>query len=536
MSDRGSRSTERRSFNGATIRNDGGALTIDTGQISLVYKDDGQPFSAGNLSATVRRGDQTVTWRPGVPNTGNLGGTIRTLDQASGPKPLGDGLLSRDGWYLLDDSKSDLFVGDWVQSRPNKDANTDWYLFGYGSDYRAALQSMATIGGPVPLPRKYTLGIWYSRYWSFTADAFKQIVQEYADHGFPLDTMVMDMGWHLNAVPPALKGVGKIDTWTGYTWDPALIPDPAGLLNWMHEQGLHVTLNDHPAAGVQPHEEMYADFMRAMGRDPSTSETIPFDAGSKKYLDTFWQYTHEPRQQQGVDFWWLDWQQYPFTRSIPDLQNLAMLNWYYFTKAAEGGRRGQSFSRWAGWGDHRYPIEFSGDADTGFRMLAFEVPFTATAGNVGAFFWSHDIGGHMGGRNPESYTRWCQFGALSAALRSHSTHDVATDRRPWNYPDWAEASMHVSFRLRAQLMPYLYTAIHQATADSVPFTRPMYFDHPEIETAYHQSQEYQFGDDLLVAPIVTEGVGDSRVASQAVWFPPGGDWYDYFTGERVRRW
>ena len=513
-----------RRFVDAKITRDPGAVTIDTGPIRLSYHDDGHPFSPANLSADVRDGNRAVTWHPGDANPGNLGGTIRTLDGVKGPVPLGQGVLSRDGWFLLDDSKSDLFEDGWVHPRP-ADGNTDEYLFGYGHDYRAALASLTAIGGPVPLPRKYTLGIWFSRYWSFDTAAFEQIVDEYDRHGFPLDMMVLDMGWHLNAGP---RGV---NTWTGYTWDPALIPDPVGLLRWLHEHGLHVTLNDHPAAGVQRHEQMYAAFMRAMGQDPATGRTIPFDAGDRHYLDNFYRFTHDPRERQGVDFWWLDWQQYPDTRSIPDLTNLKILNWYNYQHTAADGRRGESFSRWAGWGDHRYPIQFSGDADTGFPMLAFEVPFTATAGNVGAFFWSHDIGGHVGGRNEESYARWCQFGALSAALRSHSSHDATTDRRPWNYPDWAEASMRVSFRLRSRLMPYLYTAVHQATATSVPFTRPVYIDHPTVEAAYHQSQEYQFGDDLLVAPIATAGVGPGRVAAQAVWFPPGDEWYDVFTGE-----
>ncbi|MDB5326725.1 MAG: alpha-xylosidase [Phycisphaerales bacterium] len=521
-------------FSGAEIRQDVGKLTIDTGAIRLVYTDNGQPFSPANMSAVIRRGDQTVTWQPGVSNTGNLGGTIRTLDQIKHAVDLGEGVISRDGWYLLDDSKSGLMTSDWIQSRP-ADGNQDWYLFGYGQDYRAALKSLTTIGGPIPMPRKYTLGLWYSRYWPFTADAFKQIVEEYEQHGFPLDTMVMDMGWHLNAVPASLKG--KVDTWTGYTWDEKLIPDPVGLLKWMHDRGLHVTLNEHPAAGIQPHEAAYGDFMTAMGQDASTNTTIPFDAGDKHYLDTFYAHTHTPLENQGVDFWWLDWQQYPKTRSNGDWDNLRVLNWYNYNHSAANGQRGVSFSRWAGWGDHRYPIHFSGDADTGWPMLAAEVPFTSTAGNVGCFFWSHDIGGHMGGRNEESYARWCQFGAMSAALRSHSTMDKTTDRRPWNYPKWAEDSMRVSFRLRSLLMPYLYTAMQQATADSVPFTRPLYLDHPAIEAAYHNAQEYRFGDDLLVAPIATPGVGPGRVAAQAVWFPPNRDgsatdWFDYFTGEK----
>ncbi len=76
-------------------------------------------------------------------------------------------------------------------------------------------------------------------------------------------------------------------------------------------------------------KQMYAAFMRAMGADPASgTRRLPFDAGSKKYLDTFFQYTHDPREKEGVDFWWLDWQQYPFTRSIADLTNLAWLNHY----------------------------------------------------------------------------------------------------------------------------------------------------------------------------------------------------------------
>ena len=514
-------------FDGATIERQGDHLSIDTGIISLTYTPDGKPFNSTNLTAKIGASQ----WKPGMVDAMNLGGTLRTLDQVSRPMDLGQGLLSRSGWAVVDDSGMPVLTADWVQSRPNK-SGLDWYLFGYGQDFHAALKSLAAIGGPVPLPRKNLLGIWYSRYWPYTSDEFKQIVQQYGDHGFPLDNIVMDMDWHITQVPNAPRGyAGQV--WTGYTWDKKLIPDPDELLKWFHQQGLAITLNDHPADGVQPHEEMYAAFMRAMGADPSTGKTVPFDAGSKEYLDTFFQYTHVPREKEGVDFWWLDWQQYPFTRSVPDLTNLAWLNHYNFLHTSSDGKRGVSFSRWAGWGDHRNPIHFSGDANTNWPMLAFEVPFTSTAGNVGCFFWSHDIGGHMGGRNEESYTRWCQFGAMSAALRSHSTRDATMDRRPWTYPKWAEDSMRGSFGLRSELMPYIYSSAAQSCARTVPLLRPMYFMHPDQEAAYHNAQEYYFGDNLLVAPITTPGVGPSRLAWQVVWFPAGsGGWYDYFSGER----
>jgi len=272
-------------------------------------------------------------------------------------------------------------------------------------------------------------------------------------------------------------------------------------------------------------------FMKDMGADPVTRQTIPFDAADKEYMDTLFADVITPLEKEGVDFWWLDWQQYEDARSIPSLTNLFWLNTLLYQHTAQNGQRGASFSRWAGWGDHRHPIHFSGDSNTGFPMLAFEVPFTATAGNVGCFFWSHDIGGHMGGRNEESYTRWVQFGAVSPALRSHSTRDAQTDRRPWNYPQWAEDSMRVAFHLRSELFPYIYTSAAQSTQQTIPLDRPLYLDTPKVENAYHNAQEFLLGDNILVAPIVTAGDGPGRVAAQTVWFPPG-QWFNSFTGER----
>ena len=502
---------------GAKVTRGANQTVIDTGQVRLTYTPNGQPFSPDNLSAAVRDGAQTVTWTPGMANPGNLGGTIRTLDGADGPEDLGQGVLSRDGWFLLDDSKTPLQTGGWVQSRP-ANAGTDWYFFGYGHNFHAALKSLTAIGGPVPLTRKYALGSWYSRYWPYSSADYHTIIDEFQQHDFPLDNIVLDMDWHR-------------DGWTGWSWNRTLLPDAETLLPWFHSQGLHVTLNLHPADGVGPQEDAYPQFMRDMGADPATKQTIPFDAGNQKYMTTLFSDVFAPLEKDGVDFWWLDWQQYEYTRSIPDLTNLFWLNTLLYDRTTAGGERGISFSRWAGWGDHRHPIHFSGDASTNFSTLAFEVPFTSTAGNVGCFFWSHDIGGHNRGRNEESYTRWVQFGAVSPVLRSHSTRDATMDRRPWLYPKWAEDSMRTSFHLRSELFPYLYTSAAQTARDTVPLDRPLYVDYPNSEQAYHNAQEFLLGDNVLAAPIVEAGNGPNRVGTQTVWFPAG-TWYNLFTSEQ----
>ncbi|MCB2156847.1 DUF5110 domain-containing protein [bacterium] len=494
-----------------------GEVVLALGKMRIFYRPAGEGFTAENLRIEMKRGDDVVVWKPGDKQRLNLGGTIHTLDQVKGPVDLGEGLLSRDGWYLIDDSRTQLFTKTWVESRP-KDAGTDWYFFGYGEDYKGAFEAFTAIGGRVPMPRKYVLGSWYSRWWEYSSDDYKQIVREYDKHDFPLDIMVMDMEWHK-------------DGWTGWSWNRELIPDPAGLLNWFHDEGLAVTLNVHPHDGVKPHEDMYEDFMRDMGADPETDEPIPFDASNEKYMRTLFKHTHDPHEKIGVDFWWLDWQQDEYTRGMPDLLNLTWLNLIYFQQSKKDGERGLQFSRWGTWGDHRHPIHFSGDADTGFLMLGFEVPFTSTAGNVGCFFWSHDIGGHFGERNEEPYTRWVQFAATSAAMRLHSGIIEYLDRRPWKWEPQSTESMRRAFHLRSELMPYIYSSVWECYKESLPLTRPMYIEYPDLEIAYRSPQEFLLGDALLAAPIASYGSGPGKVASQLVWFPKG-TWYNVFTNEK----
>ena len=95
--------------------------------------------------------------------------------------------------------------------------------------------------------------------------------------------------------------------------------------------------------------------------------------------------------------------------------------------------------------------------------------------------------------------------------------------------------MRISYHLRSELFPYIYSSTAQSTRESVPLLRPMYFDNPRVEAAYHNGQEYLLGDDLLVAPVASPGVGPNRVGQQAVWFPGGSDWFNTFTGEKISR-
>ena len=522
-----------------TQRVEHGWLVVATGQLQLRYRHHSGRFGPENLRITLKNADSTVTWRPGASDTANLKGTTRTLDGANGPVPLEQGLLSRDGWALVDDSQRPLFdASPWpwvVQRAPGQ--RQDWYFFGYGHEYRRALADFTRVAGKIPMPPRFAFGAWWSRYWAYTDAELERLVGNFHRSDVPLDVLVVDMDWHntfeLRWQGQPLDQAGQRLGWTGYTWDRAYFPDPDAFLGWVHRQGLHTTMNLHPASGIQPHEAQYPAMARAMGIDPATKQYVPFRIEDQHFAESYFADVIHPLERQGVDFWWLDWQAWSNT-SIPDLSPTWWLNYVFFTDMERQGlHRPLIFHRWGGLGNHRYEIGFSGDARSTWPMLAFETYFTATAANVGFGYWSHDIGGHIPGPvAPELYTRWIQFGIFSPILRTHTTKNASAERRIWAYPPEYADAMRDAFQLRYALIPYVYTASRLAWDSGVSIVHPLYYDWPEADEAYAFPDEYRFGEDLVVSPVVTPVDSASALARLGLFLPPG-EWVEWSSGARL---
>lgn len=506
-------------------------LEITTPALRIRYKNDGFPFSTSNLNVFYNLNGKEKKFTNRFITRNNLGGPIETLDRVTSEIPMNDGILSRDGWYMIDDERTDILTDGWIKPRDTRTHLQDQYCFIYGNDYKAALASLGAISGRVPMTRKYIHGVWYCRYWDYTADEFLDIIDGYDRNDFPLDNIVFDMGWHTNDATTGTGHNGHLN-WNGYTWNRELIPDPKALIDACHAKGVTVSLNDHPHDGIRPHEHNYNEFVKALG---ATDGRVPlFNPADSLYMATFFDYAHRPSEDMGVDFWWLDWQQNYLYPNVPGMHatTLAWLNELYYRDSQKKGLRGAGYSRWGGWGDHRHPIQFSGDAQSNWEILAFEVKLTACSGQGGCYYWAHDIGGFRGDPNPELTARWTQFGALSAALRVHSTKDARLDRRPWISGERETAAMRRMYHMRSRMMPYIYSSVWQTHNTMVPLNRSMFIDYGDQKESFGQPQQFTFGDLLLAAPITSPGEGDDRVASQTVWFPAGEVWYDYFTHEK----
>jgi alpha-glucosidase (family GH31 glycosyl hydrolase) len=558
---------------------DGDRLTIRTKRIELSYVRGSGPFGAENLQIRVRMEEgasatvaATPVWQPasytpdgftalgyfgsypdsGAPRThGNLGGWARGLDSQRGPRELHDGLLSRDGWFFIDDSRSVVLVdgGETYATRGSHGAYQDGYLFGYGHDYARALADYRRLSGPAPLLPRKAFGVWFSRYFPFTdADYRTKLLPAFRRERVPLDVLVVDTEFR---APRA---------WDGWNWNSKLFPDPPGFLRWAHGMGLDVTFNAHPSISLR--DPRFAAANAAAGgligpalgplvsgvtADPGAAGDVyyTFDFANRRHLKAYFD-LHAPFERDGADFWWLDWccEEARVGPVVPDgtIAGDAWINSRYARRNAARGKRwlnlarvGGSFEDWNGarpgpWGEQRSAIHFTGDAYSTWPMLDWQSRFVVGEGNAGLPYVSNDIAGFQGSDlTPQMYARWVQSAAFAPILRLHSSKNGVVARLPWEYSGKVREVAADFLRRREALVPYMYTLAREAYDTGLPLTRGMYLEWPQFDEAYSFDRQYMLGSALLVAPV---GVpGDPAV--KRVWFPPG-TWVDWFTGQRFR--
>lgn len=506
------------------VKRSNGQVEIITEDLHLNYQI-GTGFNSQTLSIKLLK--EGKTWFFGDDDKRNLKGTGRTLDEVNGSIPLEPGLMTRGSGKLVDDTKSLVFNSDgWLEPRQAPEGYLDLYFFGHGTDYQGCLSDFCKVAGHTPLIPRWVLGNWWSRYWEFTQEELGNLMKDFKAHEIPLSVCIIDMDWHITDIGTPFGG------WTGYTWNEKLFPDYKAFIKFLHEMGLRTALNLHPASGVLPHEAMYPQMARAMGIDPETKEPVKFDIENPAFVKPYFEILHHPYEADGVDFWWMDWQQ-----GNPTQLGINLLWWinhlHFHDLGRDKRKRPFVFSRWGGLGNHRYPIGFSGDTVITWDSLAFQPYMTATAANVGFGWWCHDIGGHMNGvQEAELYTRWVQFGVFSPILRLHSTKNPFLERRPWGYDAETYRVVKAAMQLRHTLIPYLYSMAWRNASQDIPLVRPMYFLYPEQEEAYHCPNQYCFGSELIAAPFITPHDTDTRLSRQVMWFPEG-DWFDFFSGQYV---
>jgi len=413
---------------------------------------------------------------------------------------------------------------EWVVERPDNPGYMDLYLFYYRKDFKQALRDYRTLFGVSPLPPKYALGLWCSRYPTFNEKEVYELVQAFADHDLPIDMFVFDLEWHKRG-------------WHGWDWDTDHFPNPDVLLKFLKEQDIHTTFNVHPGQ-VHSEDKDFNKFLEEAGIECDKSAIKPdyrgdltfdgFDTAIPAHAKAFMDVFHKPVQDQGVDFWWIDGD-----CPVKDVKGLDRQLWtnhiyHEHIKKNYQDRRPMIFSREPGLGAHRYPFHFTADTWSYWETLENQVQQTVRVGHIGQSYVTHDIGGHISSAlhiDPELYMRWVQFAVLSPVIRLHSSKQaegVGGERRPWMYGKIVIESFKKALDLRMSLIPYLYTLVWQSHTEGIPICRSNCLEMPYWEEGYNEWTSFFLGDRIFAAPVVNSGT------VRLVLLPPG-KWYNALT-------
>lgn len=516
-----------------TVKETEEKLEIVTEHLHLYY--DKKPFSQALSIAVIGMLKHKCTkWHYGMKpiimalKNPNLGGTCCTLDMIDGACEVEDGLVSRHGFTVIDDSDTQVMDENGWFTPDRGEERLDLYFFGYLENHADALRDFYQLTAPTPMIPRYALGNWWSRYWKYTEKTYLDLMNKFAEKKVPLAVSVIDMDWHITE-PPQEFGNG----WTGWTWNSDFFPNPERFLKTLHDRNLHTTLNIHPGDGVRGFEKCYPEMAEAMGINPKSKLPVDFDVSNPKFMKAWLEHCLTPLENEGVDFWWIDWQQFDGTEK-DGFDPLFMLNHYLYTNNAKNGQKPAILSRYAGLGSHRYPLGFSGDTIMTWDSLEFQPYFTNMATNAGYGWWSHDIGGHkMGEWSDDMQVRWTEYGVFSPVMRLHSGKDMFFLKEPWNFPGNIEEILEDYMRLRHDLIPYMYTAAYENSQGGLPLCAPMYYKYDKMTHSTEFPNQYFFGSEMIVYPITEKMSPKTLTGSVKAWIPKG-EWIDFFTGRHYK--
>lgn len=507
-----------------SVRQDQTILEISTKYFTLVYFKE-KPFIGTkmdpmkNLKITLvsRERDRNKDWYVGQAEARNLKGNMISVD-VSTPSLYSKGLYSLDGFVSFDDSNSKVIMEDGTLADPPAD-HTDIYVFMYDRDFKHALSDYFKITGSPSLIPRYALGNWWSRNITYNDANIPELIRSFEKKRIPLSIMLFDNDWHYRNIGnyTGLK--------SGFTFNNNLFSDPKKMIEQFHVRGIRVGLCINPTEGIFPHEAVYKQASEYLGINDSS--IIKYDPLNPKLMDVLFKMFLHPLEAYGVDFFWNDY------RGDSNISNLWATNHYlYLDSKRNVSKRGMLLSRNGIFAPHRYGILYGGSSEISWEKLK-ELPFMyLNASNIGVSWWSHDVAGNHGGvEEGDLYVRYLQLSTFSPILRFHGARGPYYKKEPWLWDAQTESIAADYLRLRHRLIPYLYTEAYNYTRSGVPLIQPFYYNYMWVYDDDLYKNQYYFGSQLLVCPILDKM---DNVMNRTLhrFFIPDGIWYDFITGKK----
>nr|WP_221379610.1 alpha-xylosidase [Actinoplanes polyasparticus] len=406
------------------------------------------------------------------------------------------------------------------------------YLIIYGPTPADILRKYTALTGRPALPPAWSFGLWLTT--SFTTPYDEETVTSFVDgmaeRDLPLSVFHFDTFWM------------REFHWCDFEWDPAIFPDPPGMLKRLHDRGLRTCLwiNPYIAQRSAMFEEGRANGYLVKKADGDVWQWDRWQAGmalvdfTNPAAREWYAAKLAVLVEMGVDAFKSDFgERVPTDVVWHDGSDPERMHNYYtqlynqvvfdVLKEARGEGEAVLFARSATVGGQQFPVHWGGDNSATYESMAESLRGGLSLMSSGFGFWSHDIGGFEGRPDPAVFKRWIAFGLLSSHSRLHGNHSY---RVPWLFDDESVEVLRSFTHLKYSLMPYLWEAARQAHEQGLPVMRPMMLGFPDDPAVTYVDRQYLLGGDLLVAPVFSEG-------GEVSYYVPAGRWTSFLTGDVV---
>jgi alpha-D-xyloside xylohydrolase len=393
-------------------------------------------------------------------------------------------------------------------------------LFVFLGQPKDILNEYTNITGKAAMPPLWSFGLWMSRITYFSEDEVRTVAAKLRQNKIPDDVIHIDTGWF------------ETDWRCDYQFSKTRFKDPAKMITDLKQDGFHISLWQLPyfvpkntlfpeiiqkglfvkdSKGNLPYEDAVLDFS-----NPDTVKWYQEKIGSliKMGVGAIKVDFGEAAPLTGV---------YASGRTGFYEHNLYPLRYNKvvadITKQISGENIIWARSAWAG--SQRYPLHWGGDAGTIDVSMASELRGGLSFGLSGFTFWSHDIGGFAAKTPEELYRRWMPFGMLTSHSRCHGN----PPKEPWEYSAAFMDDFRRADEMKYKLMPYVYAQAKDSSERGLPMVRALFVEYPNDPGSWMVEDEYLFGSDILVAPLL-----EANATGRDVYLPPG-QWIDYQTGK-----
>ena len=394
-------------------------------------------------------------------------------------------------------------------------------------------RSLADLSGHAALPPLWSLGYIQSRYGYTDRQQAEQVVEKMQAGDFPLDALVLDLYWF-----------GGTSHMGDFSWDRSRFSQPAEMISNFRQQGIKTIVISEPYFTLE--SDLY-DQAASLGHFATNPNGNPYvlngfwagdasllDMTSPQARDWLWPY-YKDLFEMGVAGLWTDLGE-PETHprdmqheqgTSDQVHNLFNMYWAEMlhdkTRQVYPDKRLFNLTRSGYLGMQRlrtYP--WSGDISRSFSGLQAQIPIMLHMSMSGVGYMHSDLGGFTGGhKDPELYTRWLQLGTFSPVMRAHGT---GVPPEPIYYDQTTQNRVRKAIGMRYDFLPYNYTLAWKYAEKGLPMARPTNYYHPGLDFLQNINDQYLWGRDLLVAPVIREGV-----TSRKVTLPPG-KWAGYYSG------